>query len=96
MAHGAADVTSPGEFFERIEVGTDFVSPADRAADPVIADGRVLWVNPDTGLRVNLDQWVDEAVDYNDEGNTTTVRSRMAAETDDLTDYIGGAWINSI
>ena len=34
MAHGAADVTSPGEFFERIEEGTDFVSPADRAADP--------------------------------------------------------------
>ena len=96
MAHGAADVTSPGEFFERIEEGTDFVSPADRAADPVIADGRVLWVNPDTGLRVNLDQWVDGAVAASVTTNSPTVLSRMAAETDDLTDYIGGAWINSI
>ena len=87
---GPLDVASPGEFFERIEEEAGFADPALRA------DPRVLWVNPDTGIRVNLDQWVDEAVDYNDEGNTTTVRSRMAAETDDLTDYIGGAWINSI
>ena len=46
---GPLDVASPGEFFERIEEGADdFTDPASRA------DPRVLWVNPDTGLRVNL------------------------------------------
>ena len=93
MAHGAA-ADQPRRVL-RADRGRHGLDPGVRAA-AVIADGRVLWVNPDTGIRVNLDQWVDEAVDYNDEGNTTTVRSRMAAETDDLTDYIGGAWINSI
>ena len=86
MALGALDVTNPGEFFERIEEGTMFPDPAARA------DARVLWVNPDTGLRVNLSQWFAEAVGA---GNPT-VLSRMAAETDDLTDYIGGAWIREI
>ena len=52
----------------------------------------MLWVNPDTGLRVNLSQWFAEAVGA---GNPT-VLSRMATETTDLTAYIGGAWIDSI
>ena len=83
---GPLDVASPGEFFERIEEGTSFPDPATRA------DPRVLWVNPDTGLRVNLHQWVDQAVD----SGTPTVLSRMAPETDDLTEYIGGAWIGEV
>ena len=88
MAYGPADVTSPGEYFERIEEGNGgtFPDPAARV------DRRVLWVNPDTGLRVNLHEWVSQAVD----SGTPTVLSRMAAETADLTDYIGGAWIGAI
>ena len=86
MARGALDVANPGEFFERIEEGDDFPDPA------ALADPRVLWVNPDTGLRVNLSQWFAEAVGA---GNPT-VLSRLAAETPNIADYIGGAWINSI
>ena len=86
MARGALDVTNPGEFFERIEEGTMFPDPAARA------DPRVLWVNPDTGLRVTLSQWFAEAVGA---GNPT-VLSRMATETPDLADYIGGRWIGAI
>ena len=47
MAIGASDVTSPGEFFERIEEGDDVDDPSESRTDH-----RVLWVNPDTGLRV--------------------------------------------
>ena len=79
-------MTNPGEFFERIEEVDDFMDPAVRA------DPRVLWVNPDTGLRVNLHQWVDQVVD----SGAPTVLSRMAPETPDLTDYIGGKWIGAI
>ena len=86
MALGPADVASHGEFFELIEQRANFPNPAERA------DPRVLWVNPDTGLRVNLHQWVDQAVD----SGTPTVLSRMAAETANLTDYIGGKWIGAI
>ena len=86
MALGALDVQNPAEFFERIEEGTSFPDPATRT------DGRVLWVNPDTGFRVNLHEWVSQAVDT----GTPTVLSRMAPETVDLTDYIGGAWIGAI
>ena len=87
MGLGPLDVASPGEFFERIEDGlADFPDPALRA------DPRVLWVNPDTGLRVNLHQWVSQAVG----SGTPTVLSRMAAETANLTDYIGGAWIGEV
>ena len=94
MALGALDVTSSGEFFERIEEGENFPDPAARAADPAVADGRVLWVNPDTGLRVNLANWATGTVD--DQANGATVLSRMAPETPDLTDYIGGKWIGAI
>ena len=52
----------------------------------------MLWVNPDTGFRVNLHEWVSQAVDT----GTPTVLSRMAPETVDLTDYIGGAWVGAI
>ena len=52
----------------------------------------MLWVNPDTGIRVNLGDWAAQAVDT----STPTILSRMAPETDDLTDYIGGAWIDDI
>ena len=53
MALGPADVKTPAEFFERIEEdAASSPNPAARAADASIADGRVLWVNPDTGLRV--------------------------------------------
>ena len=86
MALGALDVQNPAEFFERIEEGTSFPDPATRT------DGRVLWVNPDTGFRVNLHEWVSQAVDT----GTPTVLSRMAAETANLTDYIGGAWIGEV
>ena len=86
MALGPADVKTPAEFFELIEEADQFTNPAERA------DPRVLWVNPDTGLRVNLHQWVDQAVD----SGTPTVLSRMAAETANLTDYIGGAWIGEV
>ena len=86
MALGALDVQNPAEFFERIEQRTNLPNPAERA------DPRVLWVNPDTGLRVNLHQWVSQAVD----SGTPTVLSRMAAETANLTDYIGGAWIGEV
>ena len=60
------------------------------------ADPRVLWVNPDTGLRVNLSDWVGEAVDAQSGPGSATVRSRMATETTDISIYIGGAWINDI
>ena len=80
------DVTNPGEFFERIEEATAVTDPALRA------DPRVLWVNPDTGIRVGLALWASNAVDT----STPSILSRMAAETTDLTDYIGGAWIDSI
>ena len=84
---GPLDVTNPGEFFERIEEVEVFADPAERA------DPRVLWVNPDTGIRVNLKlQWASGAVDT----STPTILSRMAPETTDLTDYIGGAWIDDI
>ena len=86
MALGPADVASHGEFFELIEQRTNFPNPAVRA------DPRALWVNPDIGLRVNLHEWVSQAVD----SGTPTVLSRMAAETADLTEYIGGAWIGAI
>ena len=89
---GAADVTNPGEFFERIEEGGEhFEDPAERV------DPRTLWANPDTGLRVNLDQWATGAVDAG-LGSPTgpTVLSRMAPDTPNLTDYVGGAWIIQI
>ena len=86
MALGPADAASHGEFFELIEQRTNFLNPAVRA------DPRVLWVNPDTGLRVTLKQWFAEAVGA---GNPT-VLSRMATETPDLADYIGGRWIGAI
>ena len=90
MAYGPADVTSPGEYFERIEEGNGgtFPNPATRV------DPRVLWVNPDTGLRVNLANWAAGTVD--DQANGATVLSRMAPETPDLADYIGGKWIGAI
>ena len=83
---GPLDVASPGEFFERIEEGIDFPDPAERA------DPRVLWVNPDTGVRVELGQWATHAVDT----STPSILSRMAPETPDLADYIGGKWIGAI
>ena len=83
---GPLDVASPGEFFERIEEAGNFSDPALRA------DPRVLWVNPDTGIRVGLENWASAAVDT----STPSILSRMATETTDLTDYIGGAWIAQI
>ena len=83
---GPLDVASPAQFFERIEDATGFADPALRA------DPRVLWVNPDTGIRVDLHQWAQHAVDT----STPSILSRMAPETTDLTDYIGGAWIDGI
>ena len=84
---GPLDVASPGEFFERIEESVaPFPDPAERA------DPRVLWVNPDTGIRVELAGWANNAVDT----STPSILSRMAPDTDDLTDYIGGAWIGEI
>ena len=41
---------------------------------------------------MNLGEWTDHAVDT----STPTILSRMAPETTDLTDYIGGAWIDDI
>ena len=92
-ALGAADVTSPGEFFERIEEGNGGLFPAPAAR----VDPRTLWANPDTGLRVNLDQWATGAVDAG-LGSPTgpTVLSRMVPDTPDLADYIGGKWIGAI
>ena len=92
MALGASDVTTPGEYFELIEetgIGSSGV-PEPTTLD----DKRVLWVNPDSGARVNLAKWVSDAVEA--ELNGVTVRSRMADETTALTDYIGGAWIEEI
>ena len=83
---GPLDVASPGEFFERIEESDEFSDPALRA------DPRVLWVNPDTGLRVALAAWASNAVDT----STPTILSRMAPETTDLSEYIGAAWIAQI
>ena len=74
------------QLFERIEEAGGIPNPALRS------DPRVLFVNPDTGLRVALNTWDQDAVD----SGTPTVLSRMAAETSDLTDYIGGAWIKHI
>ena len=50
MGLGPLDVTSPAEFLKRIEEGNGgiFPNPASRV------DVRVLWVNPDTGVRVNV------------------------------------------
>ena len=97
MAAGAADVKSPHEFFIAMEqsgeVGEDdIVDPNDRD------DKRVLWVNPDTGSRVNLHDWDSLAVDkeLTEDDDTTTVLARMVAETSDLADYIDGAWIDDI
>ena len=95
MAFGAADVTNPGEYFELIEetgIGGQDGVPEPTAQD----DPRVLWVNPDTGLRVNLAQWFSGAIEAEGPGVGDTVLSRMAAETTSLTDYIGGAWIEDI
>ena len=87
MAEGPADAPNAGSFFQRIEEGgANVPGPAARA------DRRVLWVNPDTGLRVDLHEWVRLAVD----SGTPTVLSRMAAETTDLTIYVGGRWIEEI
>ena len=86
---GPLDVASPGEFFERIEEPrAALLIPAGRLR----ADPRVLWVNPDTGIRVGLANLGNHAVDT----STPTILSRMAPETTDLTDYIGGAWIDDI
>ena len=90
IALGPADVKTPGEFFELIEEADQFTNPAERA------DPRVLWVNPDTGLRVPLASWTTLAVDADQHDDTVTVLSRMAAETANLTDYIGGAWIGEV
>ena len=90
MALGPSDVTNPAEYFEVIEMDEDIPAPSTRT------DKRVIWVNPDTGLRVALADWTAHAVDTDQSNDGVTVLSRMAAETVDLTDYIGGAWINSI
>ena len=90
MALGPSDVTNPAEYFEVIEMDEDIPPPSTRT------DKRVIWVNPDTGLRVALADWTAHAVDTDQSNDGVTVLSRMAAETVDLTDYIGGAWIDSI
>ena len=90
MALGALDVASPAQFFEADRRRHFIPGPAART------DSRVLWVNPDTGLRVPLASWTTLAVDADQNDDTVTVLSRMAAETPDLTDYVGGAWINQI
>ena len=84
---GPLDVASTAQFIQRIEEGDgNFTAPEARA------DPRVLWVNPDTGLRVALAGWASNAVDT----STPSILSRMAPETTDLSDYIGAAWIAEI
>ena len=91
MALGPSDVTNPAEYFEVIEMDEDIPPPSTRT------DKRVIWVNPDTGLRVNARiNGLHQVVDSDQSNDGVTVLSRMAAETVDLTDYIGGAWIDSI
>ena len=48
---------------------------------------RIVFVDPSTGLRIAANKLVDEAPD---------IRANMAAETDDLTDYVNAKWTKEI
>ena len=87
IASGAANVTSPAEFYQLLETET-IVDPASRP------DPRCLWTNPDTNIRVDLQSWTT-AVDATD-GAGDTVLSRLAPETDDLGDYVTQRWIADV
>ena len=84
MVQGALDVTTPGEFFALLET-TEIDDPDEGNEDT--QRSRVIWVNPDTGVRVNLAAW---------KTTTDLASTNFATETTDLTDYVDGAWINDI
>ena len=53
----------------------------------VTPEDRIVFVDPSTGLRIAANKLVDEAPD---------IRANMAAETDDLTDYVNAKWTKEI
>lgn len=74
MAMGAADITNAYEFFTTVEVDS-FVGPS----------GPVLWVNVDTGDRVNLDQAINNT-------NNMNLDSTQLPNSS----ILHGSWINTL
>ena len=84
MATGAADVTTPAEFFELIEQAREDSDDGEGILAPT---QRCVWVNPTGAERFNLAQVI---------GSTEGVEANMVAEVDDYTIYANGAWIDGI